>query len=71
MPADTTAPAEIARLIDALGHLVTAEETRSGLLVILTRTAAKGLRDGHPALDRESARTLGKALIEYADREVS
>jgi hypothetical protein len=62
--------AELARLIDAQGHEVTAEITRSGLLVILSRTPDEGLSGGHPALNAENARELGLALIAFADREV-
>ena len=62
--------AEPAHFIDALGRQVTATIAPSGLLVILTRDAGTGdLRGGHPALDRETARVLGEALIEFADRE--
>ncbi len=67
--ADTPPPAELARLIDSQGHQVTAVETRSGLCVILTRTVETGLRDGHPALNREMARELGMALVLWADEE--
>jgi len=62
------APPELANFIDALGRRVTAEETPSGLLAILTRTAAEGLRGGHPALSQDNARELGNALIAFADR---
>jgi hypothetical protein len=70
-----TAPPELARFIDALGHEVTATIAPSGLLVILARTVdvpdgeRRGLLDGHPALDREAARVLGEALIGFADGE--
>jgi hypothetical protein len=57
----------LAEFFDALGRQVTATVAPSGLLVILTRTPDAGLRGGHPALDRETARVLGEALIEYAD----
>jgi hypothetical protein len=72
MPGTTLDPrrgAELARFIDALGRVVTATVAPSGLLIVLTRTPATGLRGGHPALDRETARVLGTALIEFADRE--
>jgi hypothetical protein len=69
MPADTQAPVEPTRIIDALGRYVTAEVTPSGLLVILTRTADEGLRSGHPALNAENARELGNALLAFADGE--
>ena len=67
MPADTTPPAELARIIDAQGHRVTAKETRSGLLVILARTPDGGLRSGRPALSEDNARVLGLALLALAD----
>ena len=77
MTADTKPPAELARFIDALGHEVTATIAPSGLLVVLARTVDiadgqhRGLLDGHPALDRETARVLGEALLDFADREGS
>lgn len=69
MTADNPPPAELARFIDAQGHCVTAEVTRSGLLAILTRTPDEGLNGGHPALNREMARELGMALVLWADEE--
>jgi hypothetical protein len=69
MAADTAPPGEIARFIDAQGHLVTAEITRSGLLVLLTKTSGKGLSGGHPALNRENVTELRNALDEYLSRE--
>ena len=66
---DVKPPPERARFIDALGRQVTATVAPSGLLVILTRSPESGLRDGHPALDGETARVLGEALIGFADRE--
>ena len=69
MPADVSAPPELARFIDGLGREVTATIAPSGLLVILTRSPESGLRGGHPALDRETARVLGDALIDFADLE--
>jgi hypothetical protein len=68
MTADTK-PAELARFIDAQGHLVTAEITRSGLLVLLTRASGRGLA-GHPALNRENAEQLRDALDEYLAGDV-
>lgn len=58
----------LASFLDALGRRVTAELTRSGLLVVLTRTASEGLNGGHPALSQDNARELGNALIAFADR---
>lgn len=58
-------PAPLASIVDAQGHEVSAWETRSGLLVILTRTPGQGLRGGHPALNREQAAELRDALDEY------
>ncbi len=78
MAADVTAPACLADLIDAHGHRVTAELTRSGLVAVLTRTVdgelgtwvrGKGFSSGHPALDRENARELGNALLAFAEGE--
>lgn len=57
----------LANFLDALGRRVTAEVTRSGLLVILARSPGTGLHGGHPALDRDNARTLGLALLAFAD----
>lgn len=74
-PATIAPPPALARLIDALGHEVTATIAPSGLLIILTRTVdvpdgeREGMLDGYPALDRESARALGDALLEFAGRE--
>lgn len=59
----------LADFIDALGRRVTAEETRSGLATILTRTVDEGLNAGHPALDRESAVKLGTALVAWGNGE--
>ena len=67
MPADTPPPAELARLFDAQGHEVTAEITRSGLCVILTRTPDGGLKSGHPAFSKNNARVMGLALLAWAD----
>ena len=67
--ANTLPPGVLTRFIDAQGHQVTAGVTRSGLLVILTRTPDEGLRGGHPALSRDNARQLGNALLAFADRE--
>lgn len=67
MTAETSAPAELAHFIDALGRQVTATVTSSGLLVILTRTPESGLRGGHPALDRAQAAELRDALTEFID----
>lgn len=68
---DTQAPAPLARFIDAQGHRVTAEVTRSGLLVILTQTqAGDEARDsGHPALNLENAVELRDALNVFIGRE--
>lgn len=65
MASDTPPPVELTRFIDAQGHRVTAELTRSGLLAILTQTAGEGLNGGHPALNREHAKTLRDALNEF------
>lgn len=67
MPADTTDPPELAHFTDALGRVVAATITRSGVLVILTRDPESGLRGGHPALDRESAAELRDALTAFID----
>jgi len=67
MAAEPQALPVLADFIDSQGHRVTAEETRSGLLAVLTRMPSSGLRNGHPALDRDSARTLGLALLAFAD----
>lgn len=69
MTAGTSAPPELARFIDAQGHEVTAEVTRSGLLAILARTPDGSLRDGSPCLNRENAAELRDALTEFIDRE--
>ena len=53
--------------LDAQGHRVTLEVTRSGLAALLTRTPDEGLRSGHPCLSRENARKLGEALLAFAD----
>jgi hypothetical protein len=66
-----TAPAELASFIDALGHQVTVVVAPSGLLVILTRTADEGLRDGHPALNVENAIELRDALMEFIDGQLT
>lgn len=66
MPADT-APAVLARFIDAQGHQVTAGVTRSGLLAIVTRTPDGGIRSGMPCLNRENAADLMDALAEFID----
>jgi hypothetical protein len=65
---DTPPPVELASFIDALGRRVTVEVTRSGLAAILTQTPERGLRGGHPALNRDNARELGNALIAFADQ---
>ena len=67
MTANTTAPPELARFIDALGRQVTATIAPSGVLVILTRDPETGLRGGHPAPDRESAAELRDALTEFIE----
>jgi len=71
VPANPTPAEPLADFIDARGRRVTAERTRSGLCVVLTRTPDKGLRSGHPALSPEHARELGLALLAFADREGS
>jgi hypothetical protein len=60
----------LASFLDAQGHRVTAEITRSGLLVILSRTPGEGLSGGHPALNRENAVELRNALTEYLAGDV-
>jgi hypothetical protein len=67
--ADASAPVELTRFIDALGRRVTAELTRSGLVVILTRTPDKGLNGGPPALNPANARQLIEALTPFAAGE--
>lgn len=67
MAADTQAAAPLADFIDALGRRVTAEETYSGLLAVLTRMPSSGIRNGHPCLNRDNARTLAVALLAFAD----
>lgn len=78
MPANPTPAEPLADFIDAHGRRVTAEETRSGLVAVLTRTvdgalgtwtAGEGFRSGHPALDRENALELGTALVAWANGE--
>jgi len=64
--AEVSAP-PLAAFTDALGREVTAVESPSGLLVILTRTPQTGLNGGHPALNRELARELGEKLTAWAD----
>ena len=66
---DVTPGLPLANFLDALGRRVTAEVTRSGLLAVLTRTPAEGLRGGHPALNRDNARELGNALLAFASTE--
>jgi hypothetical protein len=60
-------PVELARFIDAQGHRVTAEVTRSGLLAVLTRTPDEGLNGGHPCLTAENAAELMGALARFVD----
>ena len=69
MTDDARPPVVLADFIDSHGRRVTAEETRSGLVAILTRTPDEGLNGGHPALDRERALELGTALVDWAKRE--
>lgn len=57
----------LANFFDAQGHRVTATETRSGLLAILTDTPGKGLANGHPCLSRENAAELRDALTRFID----
>ncbi len=57
----------LANILDAQGHQVTAVETRSGLLAVLTQTPETGLRGGHPCLNRENAKELGMALLAFAN----
>lgn len=68
MPANAKPPARLARFIDAQGHRVTAEVTRSGLLAILTRTVEEGIKSGHPCLNAENAVELRDALNELIGR---
>lgn len=68
MPSDIGTPVELANFIDALGRRVTAEETPSGLVAVLTRTPDEGLNGGHPCLTQDNARELGNALIAFAGR---
>lgn len=58
----------LANLIDAQGHRVLATVTRSGLLTIITVTPEKGIRSGHPCLNRENAVELRNALTEFITR---
>lgn len=58
----------LANILDAQGHRVTAEVTRSGLLVVRAWTT-DGKLSGHPALNREHAAELRDALTAFIDGE--
>jgi hypothetical protein len=60
----------LASFLDAQGHRITVEVTRSGLAVIFARTPDGSLESGRPALSPENSRELGLVLIAFADREV-
>lgn len=59
----------LANIIDAHGRRVTAEATRSGLLVILTRTVDENVKAGDPALNLANVVELRDALNVFIDGE--
>lgn len=67
MATDTRYPAKLARFIDAQGHRITAEVTRSDLLALRSWTPGGKLSDGF-ALNEENAVELRDALNEFIDR---
>ena len=73
MNPDTSPQAELARFIDLHGKRVTAVTAglRGEQVAILTSTADEGLAGGHPFLNKDNARELGNALLEFADRDES